>query len=213
MMEGINAAGRHSYHDLGQCIATRSTGAPTRKTVTKTVPHMSGFYDFSAIYGDAAYESREVTYTFELLAESREELQLQKSDFVSWLSTINDTDIYDDDIMGFHFHGSIEAIGWEESETGEGGTITATFLCQPFLVADAPTTVHLRVGENEVYNLWQSASATAKGEGGAATLTLDGVRQSVGTTETRVVKTIKPGANAITVEGNPVTLTYTERKA
>lgn len=209
---GISAAGKHSYHDLGQCIASRNTGSPERKTVTKTVPHMSGFYDFSALYGAAAYESREVTYTFTLLGESREDLQYQKSDLMAWLSTISDDDIWDDDIIGFHFHGSLSGMSWEEAEDGESGTLEVTFLCQPFLIADAPTVVHLAVGENEVYNLWQVANATARAESGTASLTLDGIRQTVGTEETRLVQMVKPGANIVTVEGSPAVLTYTERK-
>lgn len=204
--------GAHHLADFGQCIAARDTGAPEKKSSTKTVPHMSGFYDFSKIYGAIAFESRELTYTIEMIGEDRKDLQEQKSAVLGWLAGVHDEPIYDDDIPGWHFVGSFDSAEWDEGDEGESGTLEVTFLCQPFMEADDESSHTVAVGSGSVTIEGQPVNAYAKTASGSATITLGGIKQSVGTTPVRLVAQLATGDNAVTVEGQPVTLTWREQR-
>ena len=210
--DGVEVAGKHSYYsDLLQCVSTRDTGAPEKKLSTKTVPYMSGFYDFSKVYGAIAYESRELSYSFDVIG-SRAEVQAQKSALMNWLADAHDCDIYDDDIADWHFHGSLSSMDWSEDDSGESGTLEVTFLCHPFLIADGETTQSLAAGSRTVTIEGQPVNPTAKTSSGAATITIGGIQQSVSTTPTRLTAQLMPGSNSLTISGGTVQLTYREQK-
>lgn len=209
---GFGAAGKHLTTDFGECVASRNTGSPEKKTSTKTVPYMSGFYDFSRVYGALAYESREVTYEIDLIGDDREDLQDRKSAIMAWLLGIHDEEITDDDIPGWHFVGSCQSADWEETEDGEGGTISVTFLCQPFIEADEDTEQTVAVGSGTVQNDGQTVNPMASTASGSATITLGGVMQSVSTTPQRLSGQLLPGSNAVTVTGSPVTLSWRKQR-
>lgn len=212
-MSGILTIGGVTLASFGECIASRNTGSPEKKTSTVTVPHMSGFWDFSKVYGELAYESREVTYAIQLIGDDREDLQDRKSALMEWLLEVSDEAIYDDDIPGWHFVGSCTGCDWEEGDEGESGTITATFLCQPFLVKDTETTATLQVGEGQtVSNHGMAAEVTASTESGTATVTMGGMQQSVTTTPQRLVARLLPGDNEVDVTGSAVTFTWSETR-
>ena len=209
----ILTIGEHSLSEFGQCFASRNTGSPTKKTSTVTVPHMSGFWDFSKVGGELAYESREVTYEIELLEDERADLQDRKSELMEWLLETHDEPIYDDDLPGWHFVGSCSGCEWEEGAEGVTGTITAKFLCQPFLVKDEETSETLQVGSDQtVSNAGRTAEVTAKTESGTATVTMGGIKQSVTTTPQRLVARLRPGDNEVDVTGAAVTLTWHETR-
>lgn len=212
MIFGITINGKHSFDDFGQMVASRNTGAPKKKSSTKTVPHMSGFYDFSAIYGAVSYESREVTYTFELMGDDEADLQTQKSELLAWLATAQDSDIFDDDITGWHFVGSFDSASWDEGDEGESGTLEVTFLCQPFLVADEETTQTVQPGSGSVAIIGQPVNATASTASGSANITIAGVTQSVGTQPVRLSAQLSTGSNPVTVTGSAVTLKWHEQR-
>lgn len=207
---GFSAAGKHLTTDFGEVVASRNTGAPEKKTSTKTVPYMSGFYDFSKVYGALAYESREVTYTIDLIGDDREDLQDRKSALMEWLLGIHDEEIADDDIPGWHFVGSCSSVDWDESEDGESGTLSVTLLCQPFLVADEETTQTLSAGDGTVTLTGQPVNPTAKTASGTATIVLGGITQSVSDTPRRLTAQLQPGSNSVTVTGEAVTLSWNE---
>lgn len=209
--DGIIANDRHSFHDLGQCIASRNTGAPEKKAITKTVPFMSGFYDFSNMYGGIAYESREISYSFELLGDSREDLQRQKSELMEWLSYVHDTEIRDDDIPGWHFIGSFSGYSWDETADGESGTLEATFLCQPFMEADEETSKALAIGTHTVTNDGQPVNPVVSVASGTAKITINGFVQSV-TGETRLSVQLPNGDTSVKVEGAAATLKWKEAR-
>ena len=209
--DGIIANDRHSFHDLGQCIASRNTGAPEKKAITKTVPFMSGFYDFSDLYGGIAYESREISYSFELLGDSREDLQRQKSELMEWLSYVHDTEIRDDDIPGWHFIGSFSGYSWDETADGESGTLEVTFLCQPFMEADDETSKALAIGTHTVTNDGQPVNPVVSVASGTAKITINGFVQSV-TGETRLSVQLPHGDTSVKVEGAAATLKWKEAR-
>lgn len=211
MSNGFTIGGK-SLSDFGQCVASRNTGTPEKKSSTKTVPYMSGFYDFSKVYGAVAFESRELEYSIELLGDSREDLQQQKSELLDWLSAVHDADIYDEDITGWHFHGSFDSADWDEGEEGESGTLDVTFICQPFLISDTEKSQSLSTGAGTVNLTGQPVNPTASTASGSATITLGGIKQSVSTTPTRLIAQLFPGDNSVTVDGNPVTLKWREQR-
>lgn len=208
--DGFKTHGKHSYFDMGCCIAARDTGTPDKKSVTATVPYMSGFYDLSKLYGAIAFEARQLMYRLEFVEDSREELQQKKSQFLEWLSQVHDEEIADDDIPGRHFIGSLSEWEFEEGEEGQSGSLEVTFNCQPFLEADEDTTKTCNSGSNTVTVEGQAVNAYAKTSSGTATIQIGGVTQSVGTTEIRLSAQLKPGDNAVTVTGSPVVLRWKE---
>lgn len=208
--DGFRTHGKHSYFDMGCCIAARDTGTPEKKSVTATVPYMSGFYDLSKLYGAIAFEARQLMYRFEFVEDSRDELQQRKSQFLEWLSQVHDEEIADDDIPGRHFIGSLSEWEFEEGEEGQSGSLEVTFNCQPFLEADEDTTKTCKAGSNTVTVNGQAVNAYAKTSSGTATIRIGGVAQSVGTTEIRLSVQLQPGDNAVTVTGSPVTLRWKE---
>ena len=208
--DGFKTHGKHSYFDMGCCIAARDTGTPEKKSVTATVPYMSGFYDLSKLYGAIAFEARQLMYRFEFVEDSRDELQQRKSQFLEWLSQVHDEEIADDDIPGRHFIGSLSEWEFEEGEEGQSGSLEVTFNCQPFLEADEDTTKTCNAGSNTVTVAGQAVNAYAKTNSGTATIRIGGVTQSVGTTEIRLSVQLQPGDNAVTVTGSPVVLRWRE---
>lgn len=208
--DGFKVSGKHNFWDFSSCVASSDSGKPEKKFVTATVPYMSGFYDLSKIYGAIAYESRDVSYTFELLGDDMEDLQRQKTNLLDWLGLVHDEPIYDDTQPNYHYVGSFYEADWEEDETGESGTLTVTFKCQPFLIADRATEESLSVGTNTVVNPGQQVSVFAKANSGSATVKINGVTQAVTTTEQRLTAQLQPGDNEVVVTSNSVTLRYYE---
>ena len=211
-MSGIVTIAGKSLASLGQCLSSRSMGTPERKSSTVTVPHMSGFWDFSAIYGGVAYESREVEYVIDIIGEDRQDMMDQLSALLAWADLAQDEDIYDDDLDGWHLRGSLESTEFEEGADGESGTLTITFLCQPFLVADDETTSATTTGTNHVRNDGMAADLYAWAPGGTATVTMGGVRQSVTSSRSRLATQLMPGDNEVEVSGSAVTLAWRETR-
>lgn len=203
---GISINGIHSRKDMKACISSRNTGTPQKKVATQTVPYMCGFYDFSAIYGAVAFDSREVTYNFELIGTASE-VQSQKSRLLDWFSKAQDVDIYDDDIMGYHFRGSFDSASWSEEDTGEAGSLEVTFLCQPLLIADQVTSATLGEGTHCVYNAGQAVTVTAKGVG---TVTIGSIAEAVTEAGVTLVSQLMPGSNGVIVTGGPIILEWRE---
>lgn len=211
-MSGIVTIEGKSLASMGQCLSSRSMGTPERKSSTVTVPHMSGFWDFSAIYGGVAYESREVEYVIDIIGEDRQDLMDQLSALLAWADLAQDSDIYDDDLDGWHLRGSLDSTDFEEGEDGESGTLTVMFLCQPFLVADDETTSQTVVGTNHVTNTGMATDVYAKASSGTATVTIGGVQQTVTTTKARLSGQLMPGDNEIEVSGSAVELSWRETR-
>lgn len=203
---GISISGIHTYEDFGAELASRNTGTATKKAITATVPYMTGFYDFSELYGAAAFEDREIEYSFEIIG-TPSEVQSTKSELLTWLSQANDVDIYDDDISGYHFRGSFDSADWDEDESGEQGTLDVTFLCQPFLIANTYSTQTLNAGSNSVVNGGHAVNPLASGTG---SITINGITEGVSSTESTLTAQLLPGTNQISVTGGPITLRWRE---
>lgn len=131
---GIEINGKHSWRDFGLSISSRSIGFPERQAVTVTIPYMSGYYDFSSLYGGPYYTSRLLSYTFDLLADGPEELEQMKNSVLQWAETAEQSKILDDIDPDYYFVGSLSSAAFEEDENVPecGGELTLNFVCQPF---------------------------------------------------------------------------------
>ena len=172
------------------------------------MPYMSGYYDFSRLYGGVAYESRENVYAFDLIADDPASLHESVTEFVNWLHGIHETEIRDDEIAGYHFMGTCDECEPDYDESGLAATIEATFTCYPFRIADEETSVDLAVGENTVTNHGMRVLVTGVSEG-SSTITVGNISESF-SGEAELDVALEPGENTVTVEGSACTIKWRE---
>lgn len=131
---GISINGKHSFTDLGQYLKSRNIGIPSRKRVTGTVPYMNGYYDFSALNGEPAYDERTLEYTFDIMEDTPEAVEMTKNNIISWAMGAVESKIYDDYDPDHYFIGSYSEAEFTEDDDlpEEGGELTITFAAQPY---------------------------------------------------------------------------------
>ena len=130
-MSAITINGINSYSDFNALLTEKEISPPEIRTTTVSVPYRDGEIDFTAFDGKVHYQSRTLVYKFELLETSKADLTEAVSNFVNWIYTIYDCDIFDDDISGWHFHGSVSKCTSKES--GNHATIEVRFRCDPYM--------------------------------------------------------------------------------
>lgn len=206
-MRSLTINGVRSYEDLGQPIAKAVLSPPTKKSVTATVPYMSGFYDFSELYGGVAYESRPLEVTMQVVGASAEDLEDKVSALLSWMGGASNSAIADSSLTGCHLIGSFTSCT-RSRKSGSIDTLTAKFTCYPFKIADKETAVELAVGENTVTNNGERVLIAGVTEG-ASTITVGNMSQSF-SGEVELDVALERGDNAVTVEGSPCVIKWRE---
>lgn len=146
--DGIRAGGKHSYKDFGLEIASREIGLPEKKSIRKTVPFMTGFYDFTTLNGAPAWGERQIKYAFDIIGATVEEMDAERTEVVNWLCNLHEVDIFDDSIPNYHFRGSYDS--YSLSEDGEHVELTVVFVCYPFMLSNSPS----------VFTVYESKSVT-----------------------------------------------------
>ena len=144
-MKGISVKNKHSYNDFFLSIAERKISPPSLKRITETVPYMNGEYDFSCLDGEIALENRELYYSFEIAEISTEQMEETKQNFLSWLYSVVDSDIFDDYLPNYYFHGSLKNVEWTE-DFGKG-ILNVTFSVYPYKFEKKETTINLSVNQ------------------------------------------------------------------
>lgn len=139
--EGFTIDGKHSFADYGLNVKQRQLTFPTKKSIRKTVPFMSGYYDFTRINGNDTWGERLLSYTFDIIGDTPEEVEAECTRILNWLGNVHDKDIYEDCIPNYHWHGSFESANPAESEDGEQVELTVTFVLHPFKIANAETVI------------------------------------------------------------------------
>lgn len=134
--DGIRIGSKHSFEDFGLVLNNREIGYPEKISIRKTVPYMNGFYDYTKLYGAPAWGPREITYTFDVIGFTVEEMEAERVPVVNWLCNVHDEDIFDDAFPDYHFRGSFDSIS--SSEDGEQATLAFTFVCHPFMIKNVP---------------------------------------------------------------------------
>ena len=207
--DGITINGRHSFRDFGLYIREKKIGLPDKRIIQDSVPYMNGSYDFTAMSGAATWGNREISYAFDILADSEQAMNRQRDGILNWLMNAHDTDIFDDAMPGWHFHGSYS--DGEISDEEELSELTVKFTCHPFRIAELETAIRLGAGDSVIEYAGQAVAAyifcTEPGS-----VTLNGMTQSfMANVRTELAALMAHGVNTIslTTTGN-ATLYYTE---
>lgn len=135
--DGIRVGGKHSFEDFGLVLNHREIGYPVKNSIRKTVPYMNGFYDYTKLYGVPAWGERVITYTFDVIGFTVEEMEKERTAVVNWLCNVHGEDIFDDAFPDYHFRGSFDSIS--PSEDGEQATLAFSFVCYPFMIRNYPS--------------------------------------------------------------------------
>ena len=139
--------GKNSKLDFDLYIASKDVPAPTRKTITETVPYMSGVYDFSYHDGDIdEYDALKIKYSFDVIGDTKADLSEQKKRLLNWIYSRGDQKLYDLAISKTEYYEVYHATpSW--SENGLQGLLTVEFLCYPFRKTELITRSHELIAE------------------------------------------------------------------
>lgn len=173
--EGITINNKHSFVDFGLNISNRKIDLPPKNNIRKTIPYMSGFYDFTTLNGVATFGERTISYTFDIIGATVEEMDRKRTEVVNWFCNMHDVDIYDDTIPDYHFHGSYDSPS--QNEDGEKDELTITFVCYPFMIANEPVQMLYNeartdtvIYEGQPVSIYGKGNATLKMGGSIITL-------------------------------------------
>lgn len=197
--------GKNSKIDFDLYIASREQPPAQRKVITEAVPYMSGLWDFSYHDGDIdEYEAVKIKYTFDVIADSKQELKALRKLLVAWIHSRGENKLIDTEISESAYYTVYHAqASW--SEEGLQGLLTAEFTCYPFMkteykiitltLTEAEQTINIiNEGERRISPIITLTGA-AKISNGAQSLAL-----SAGTYTDNV--TLVTGSNVFTVSGS-----------
>lgn len=207
-MKSLSINGKDSFTDFGQYIASREISVPEKRRITESVPFKNGNYDFTSINGEATFEDREITYTFDVIGASMEEVEEQKRELLDWLMFVENADIYDGYLAGYHFKGSYDSCEW--GEEWEQSELSVTFLVYPYMIADEETEETFAItaqSKTIIIDNKSSHEIVPTVETSANVTINDGTNSysfSKGTTTNKDFK-LKKGTNTLTVD-NPATV-------
>ena len=131
--------GKNSLKDFELYVASKEIPVPIRKEATETVPLMSGEWDFSYHDDDVdEYETLVLKYSFDVIDNSKQDLNALKTELVAWLHSRGDQRLYDSDISLNEYYEVYRAQAFW-GEEGLQGLISVEFKCYPFRKADVKT--------------------------------------------------------------------------
>lgn len=137
MYDGITFNGKHSVKDLGLTIKEKEIGNPEKEKVLIKVPFSDFEYDFSKLYGDQNFTTRELSYTFNIYdkrTHTKEQMnRLEIQALNHFMGPDEMIPLYDDQIPSFHFLAEVRK---EPSfkETRGLGTLTVVFTAYKFKI-------------------------------------------------------------------------------
>lgn len=210
MIGGFSVGGIHTLYDLGFCISNRSLSAPKKKTVRKTIPYMSGSYDFSNLYGKEFFEDRELVYSFDFISDDPRDLEKQITRITEFASPIHEADIYDDDLPHYHFRGSCASCEPERDEYGLSATVKVAFAVYPFRISNDPCEARLEIGDNVVTNNGFSARMTVIPDN-TITIAVGALKQTFNGEAVADIA-LEHGDNTITVTGGGGVVRWSEER-
>lgn len=125
-----------SSYDFDASMSEREISEPKKKSIKETVPFSNAVYDFTKINGEIYWEERQLTYVFEIIADSPEELEDKKRAFKQWVMNVHEEELHDPYIKDYHFIATFSEISCDDSEV-EKSTITVVFTAYPYMISDA----------------------------------------------------------------------------
>ena len=209
-MSGFEIDGVHTWRDLGLCCASRSISPPVKKTATKSIPYMDGQLDFSQLGGRAYFEARTLSFTFDLMADTPQDLERQVTALREFCAYVFDADIYDDDAPYFHYHGSFSEFSESPDEYGLSSEVTVSFSVEPYKVSNDWCEQAVSSGLRKVSNdgAWTRLAVVPDG---TVTLQVGSLKQSF-SAETLTDIPLEHGENQVTVIGGSAVLKWRERR-
>ena len=125
---------------LDLVIAAKEIPTPIRKEITETVPYMSGEWDFSFLDGVDHYEPSILKYSFDIIADTKRELNALREEALGYFLGRGDGKFYDTDISDTAFYKVYRVnTGW--SEEGLQGLLTVELKCYPFMIDEITRTI------------------------------------------------------------------------
>lgn len=128
--------GVNSFTAFDLYVASRELPAPKRKEIVETVPYMSGEWDFSFHDGNIdEYETLIIKYTFDVIADTKQELHEQRKKLLAWVHSRGDQKLVDTEVSELQYHEVYKAQGdWQGNDLQ--GLLTVEFSCYPFAKTD-----------------------------------------------------------------------------
>lgn len=211
MTDGIRINDLHSYRNFDLCIKSRSIGLPEKKSIRETVPYMNGYYDFSALNGAPAWNERIIEFSFDVIGETPQALEIEVSKVLNWLCNVHDADIFDDTLTWQHWHGSYHSSDVAYDDSGEQAEVKVSFVVHPFKIANEPTTYTMKSGTYTIKNMGMVVSPIVSSNAAAAIQIGTYVSSIPANEETKLEIDLKRGDNTVIVSGDgTVTFSYYE---
>ena len=131
-LRGVTFNGKHN-NELDVVMEKKTIQSPSKKKVKDSVPFMNGSYDFSTIgsNGEIVYTERDITITFGLPAETKEQLQVMYSKVLEWLVDVGKQKLIFDVMKDYYFLAEAEETTTFE-EVMEFGRLEVKFVVDPF---------------------------------------------------------------------------------
>lgn len=197
--------GKNSLKDFDLYVASKNIPVPERKVITETVPYMSGLWDFSYLDGVDQYEAITLVYDFDVIADSKRELNELKAAIIAWLHGKGEGKLYDTDISTEFYYEVYQAqTAWNEDSLQ--GLLSVSFLCYPF--RKAKKSVSMTSGSNStsktftVINMGsRKVIATGIVTGGSVSVNSDAGSGGLATGTYENYFTLSAGATDFTVQG------------
>lgn len=143
MLDQLIIGDKFSNDDFGATVRERKISAPKKKSIKETVPFSNITYDFSKINGEIYWEERELEYVLEMIADTPEELEEQKTDLGSWLMNVFEEKLIDPFILDYYFLATFSGIDFEDEV--EKCTVTVTFTAYPYKIANNPRVYNINL--------------------------------------------------------------------
>ena len=210
-MSGFEIDGTHTLRDLGLCCSNRVLTPPVKKTVRKSIPYSDGELDFSMLGGRAFFEARTLSFSFDILADTPEELECEVSRLREFVSFVHDAEIYDDDVPYYHFHGSFDAMEEEPDEYGLSSAVTVSLRVNPYKESNELAEQPVKTGYNIVRNdgMWTRPVIVATG---SVTVQVGTLKQTYPAGETVMDIPLEHGDNVIQIESGNAIVKWRERR-
>lgn len=131
--------GKSSFTDFDLYVASKEVPPAQLKEITESVPFMNGVWDFSFCNDEQGeYEPVTLKYTFDVIEDTKKDLNALKKSINKWLHSRGEQKLYDTDISTTEYYKvyNVKA-GW--SEEGLQGLVTVEFKCYPFMLLEKST--------------------------------------------------------------------------
>lgn len=196
----------NSEKNFDLVVASKDIPPPTRKEITETVPYMSGEWDFSFDEnGEDEYEPVTLKYEFDVIAETKQELNATKKKLLLWVYSDVDKRLFDSDFPLSEYWEVYRArASW--SEDWLQGLLTVEFVCYPFRKTEMQK-IHVTLSETEqsisVYNDGYRSIMPVIEVSNKANLNFENKTYALGAgTYNGGVITLKRGSNVIKAKGS-----------